>query len=475
MAERFVSAIGGYLPLLRFDRKNGLSALGWTGLGGPRGGRRAVAGWDEDPLTMAVEAARGLTAPAPDRLVLASTSGYFIERSQAVLAVDALALPATTRTADAAGSRRAGTGAMLAALEGAGDWVVAAGEKRFAEAGSAQHLLFGDGAAAVRIGDRGAARCIATHSLAHDLVDIYATRDHPAPYAFEERFVRDTAVTEVLVPAIRAALAAAGVTAQQLKAVAVAEPLPGVWPAVGRALGIALPNLATELSERAGDLGAAHPLFALALAFARAAPGDVVLCAGFGSGCDVAVFEVLEEVPGARAVAALLGQGALLADYTRFLSLTGNLDLAWGMRAEFEQKAQASVLGRGGRDIHGFIGGRDSLGNVQFPKTAMPVNPALSAAETLADVRLADDIGRIVSATADRLNFTPDPPFDFGLVQFGNGARVMMEFTDRPASGFAVGDRVAMRFRIKGQDRRRGFRTYFWKAAPVERPGLEEG
>jgi len=58
-------------------------------------------------------------------------------------------------------------------------------------------------------------------------------------------------------------------------------------------------------------------------------------------------------------------------------------------------------------------------------------------------------------------------------VQFANGARVMMEFTDADAKSLAVGDPVAMRFRVKAFDRRRGFRTYFWKAAPVARPGLE--
>jgi len=474
MPERCVSAIAGYLPLLRIDRKAASAALRWSGLGGGVGGRRAVAGWDEDALTMAVEAAREVAPLSPDRLILASTSGYFTERSQAAMAVDALALPRSIRTGDAAGSRRAGTSAMLTALEGREEWVVAAGEKRFAKAGSAQHLLFGDGAAAVRIGDEGAARLVGSASLAHDLVDIYATRDHPEPYAFEERFVRDTAA-EVISAAIRSALSAAGLTAAALKAVAVAEPLPNTWPAIARALGITVPNAATLVLERVGDLGAAQPLLALAVAFAYAQPGDLVLCAGFGSGCDAMIFEVAGEVPGARAAAALLGDGVALTDYSRFLSLTGNLDLAWGMRSEFEQKTQASVLERGGRDVHGFIGGRDSLGNVQFPKTAMPVNPALSGSEALQDVRLADSTGRVISATADRLNFTPDPPFDFGLVQFDNGARVMMEFTDRPASGFAVGDRVRMRFRIKGQDTRRGFRTYFWKAAPVDRPALENG
>ena len=148
------------------------------------------------------------------------------------------------------------------------------------------------------------------------------------------------------------------------------------------------------------------------------------------------------------------------------------IDIDWGMRAEFMQKAQATVLERVGRDTIGFIGGRDSQGNVQFPKGAIPVNPAISGSEQLEDVRLADDQARIISVTADRLNFTPDPPFDFGLVQFENGARVLMEMADRPADGFTVGQLVRMRLRIKSMNRGLGFRTYFWKAAPVQRPHL---
>jgi hydroxymethylglutaryl-CoA synthase len=142
------------------------------------------------------------------------------------------------------------------------------------------------------------------------------------------------------------------------------------------------------------------------------------------------------------------------------------------VRSEFEQKAQATVLERYGRDMIGFIGGRDAKGNVQFPKSRIPVRPDADGPEPLEDVRLADELGRIVSVTADRLNYTPDPPFWFGLAQFDNGARVMMEFTDVDARGLSVGDRVRMRLRVKSRDRRRGFRTYFWKAAPAERPTL---
>src|SRR4029077_16481145 len=131
-----------------------------------------------------------------------------------------------------------------------------------------------------------------------------------------------------------------------------------------------------------------------------------------------------------------LRRGTVLKDYIRFLSLSGNLDLDWGPRSELEQKTAAPVLERYGRLVLGFVGGRDSTGNVQFPKTRIPVNPDADPAVALADVRLADETARIQSLTADRLNFTPDPPFNFGLVQFANGARVLMEFCDAPDGGF---------------------------------------
>jgi 3-hydroxy-3-methylglutaryl CoA synthase/uncharacterized OB-fold protein len=472
--ERFVHSVSGYLPLLRLQRKAAVAALRWSGLGGPREGTRAVAGWDEDALTLAVEAARALTQPgAPDELIFASTSAYFTERAQSVLVADALALPRALRTQDVAGTRRCAISALLRALEGHGSAIVTAGEKRETQAGSAQQLAYGDGGAACRIGDEGGARYLAGISLSHDLIDVYASRDHPTPYAYEERFVREAAVSKILRPAIEAVCTKAGIAPGTIAFAAVAEPVAGSYAVLAKAAGLTAPNLATELAARAGDLGASHALYAFGLALDRAKPGDIMLLAGFGSGCDAMLFEMVEPMPGAAAMAAMVTEGQILSDYVRFLNLSGSIDLAWGMRAETVQKAQATVIDRYGRDMIGFVGGRDSLGNVQFPKSRIPVNPALHAPEALSEVRLADDQATVVSITADRLNFTPDPPFDFGLVQFDNGARVMMEFADRPPQGFAVGDRVTMRLRIKAMDRRLGFRSYFWKAVPAGRPPLE--
>ena len=434
-------------------------------------GFRAVAGWDEDALTLAVEAAR--VAPrAPNVAVFASTSAPFIERSHAGLLIDGLGLPSETRGRDVSGSRRCAVSALLDACLGDGETLVAAGERRPGRPGSPAHLAQGDGGAAAFVGEGAAARLIGWANLSHDLVDVYASREHPEPYAYEERFVREIAVADVIAPTIEAALVHAGVAPGDIAHVSVHEPLPGAWREIAKASGIAAPNHASEVAEKLGDLGAAHALFGFALGCARAKPGDRILMAGFGGGCEALVFELQTPMPGAESAEETLRQGLAFGDYVRFLSLDGALELDWGVRSEFEQKAQATVLERTGRDMIGFVGGRDLKGNVQFPKSRIPVRPDADGPEPMEDVRLADEEARIVSVTADRLNCTPDPPFWFGLAQFDNGARVMMEFTDADARGFSVGDRVRMRLRVKSHDRRRGFRTYFWKAAPVERPLL---
>jgi 3-hydroxy-3-methylglutaryl CoA synthase/uncharacterized OB-fold protein len=471
MKSEFVSAMGTYLPRLRLDRKAAAQALKWSGQALPREGRRAVCDWDEDPVTLATEAARGLHPPAGAALIFASTSAPFYERAQASLVADALSLPLNTRGNDVSGSRRCAASALIAALESGAPALVTSGERRPVRPGASSQLLFGDGGAAALTGTSGA-RLLTSASISTDFVDSFASRGHPDAYSAEERFVRD-AGAEMVASAIERACGAAHIAPSAIAHAAVVEPASGCYKAVSTKLGLKAPNHSAVLAQAAGDLGAAHPLFALALAFGAAQIGDIVLFSAFGSGCEVALFKLESAVLGADATANTLHHGAVLTDYVRFLNLTGELDFDWGPRAEIEQKAQPTVLSRNGRDMLGFVGGRDRHGNVQFPKSRIPVSPNAEGPEPLEDIRLADELATIISFTADRLNYTPDPPFYFGLVQFDNGARVMMEFVDIEREVLKVGDRVRMRLRIKSLERKRGFRTYFWKAAPVARLGLE--
>ena len=173
-----ITAIGGYIPLLRMERSVAAREFGWSGLGMPKAGFRGVSDWDEDALTMAVEAARGVCADPPAALRFVSTSAYFTDRAQSAIMLDALALPRSVRTSDFANSRRAGTSALIDALLASSAEVIAASEKRQAKAGSAAHLAFGDGAAAVRTGDDGGAVLAGHASVTHDFVDRYSSVDH---------------------------------------------------------------------------------------------------------------------------------------------------------------------------------------------------------------------------------------------------------------------------------------------------------
>ena len=474
MAQASLKSVSAYLPLLRFDRKVARGELRWAGMGGSGKGRRAVAGWDEDALTMAVEAARmAFSESSVDSVVFASTSTPFRDRAMAGLVAEALRLDPGIAALDAAGSRRAAVTALMKALRGNGSELIAAGEKRAAAPGSAQHLNWGDGAGAALVGPGdGIARLLGSATVNADLLDVFTDAEHGLPYGAEDRFVRDQAVGDIYVPAIRAALAEAGVAAGDIALAVVPEPVDGIYKAVAKACGLKAENVCPEIAAQAGELGAAMPLFGLALALERAEIGQKLLLAGFGNGADVLVLEVTGKSAGGAG--DMLRRGAVLSSYSRFLHLTGALALDWGPRSEVNQKVSASTLLRHGRDMHGFVGGRDAGGNVQFPKTPIPVRPDAQGPEAYEDVALADVPAKVVSITADRLNFTPDPPFHFGLVQFDNGARVAMEHCDIEGASPEVGDAVRMRFRIKAIDRQRHFRTYFWKAAPVARPEIPQ-
>src|SRR5690606_29975294 len=108
-------------------------------------GERAMANWDEDSVTMAVEAARDCLAGA-DRtriasVFLASTTMPFEDRQNAGIAAAALNLPEEVATLDIAGSQRAGTSGLLAALAAAeradaGEVLFLTADKRATKAGA---------------------------------------------------------------------------------------------------------------------------------------------------------------------------------------------------------------------------------------------------------------------------------------------------------------------------------------------------
>ena len=109
-----ISAIGAYVPKYRLARS--LFAQAWGSGGGP--GERAVASYDEDTLSLAVNAAvdaiNAHGRDGIDAVYFASTTAPYREKSSAALVTAAADLGTNVRTADFGGSLRAGAMALHA-------------------------------------------------------------------------------------------------------------------------------------------------------------------------------------------------------------------------------------------------------------------------------------------------------------------------------------------------------------------------
>ncbi len=484
-ADIGILAYGGYVPQFRLRRGAMAAATGWANpaLRGLAAGERAVANWDEDSITMAVEAARDALADRKREdiggLVFASTSAPFADRLNAGVVAGGLCLSRSVFALDVGGSQRAGIAALLtgAALARSGGYpvLVAAAEERTAKPAGPLEFANGDAGAAVLIGAGTGvlARILAAHSVTNDFVGHWRSAGQRHDYQWEERWVREQGYARIVPEAVGGALAAAGLRPTDVTSFILPSPLRAVESAVAKTAGIPDSAVAQSLGKQMGFAGCAQALLMLARALETARPGDRLLVAGFGNGCDAVVLEATGAITDARpkrGVSGWLAQGEPSDDYLRYLSFKGEVEIDWGPRAEFGNKFALTAEYRASRDTLGFVGGRDrQTGVVQFPKTPVSVAPGAGALAAYDDVSLAELPARVVSMTADWLTYHPSPPFYFGLVQFDNGARVMMEFVDVRNGSLAVGASVTMMFRIKEIDRNRAYRHYFWKATPAGR------
>jgi 3-hydroxy-3-methylglutaryl CoA synthase len=477
MANDFgILSFGAYLPRARMQRKAVAAANGWfaPGLKGLGKGERAIGNWDEDTITMAVEAARDclgdLDRTALKQVVLASTTHPFDDRQNATVVATALHLPSALRTSDAAGSLRAGTGALIAALQGRDRTLVVASDMRRAKAGSTQEMQYGDGAAAMLVGEGApVARLLGAHTESVDFVHQYRMHDRNSDYGWEERWIRDEGYLKLVPRAVGALLKRCGVEPGAVAHFCMPGTLSKVQAAVAKKCGLAETAVRDALGATVGDTGAAHALLMLAAALEDAKPGDRVLVAGFGEGCDVLLLEV-----GSGQGAAKRGVKGALADrreesnYLRWLSFTGTIDLERGMRAEVDKATAMTVLYRNRDMIEGLVGGKcRACGTVQYPRQRYCVNPACNALDSQDDYVFSERTGKVISYTADGLTYSPDPPTYFGMVQVDGGGRMLMDFTEVDPASMDVGLPVRMVFRIKDADSNRGFVRYFWKAAPA--------
>lgn len=474
-ADFGILAVGAYVPKNRLPKTVIADANRWfaPSLWAKADDRRSFCNWDEDALTMAVEAGRaglaGHDASEVTAIELASTSLPFADRSNAGVVREALDLGNPTRVQDTAGSLRAASTALerLLSTPDNGAALLVASDCVDARPASGQEMSFGHGAAAVLIGPgEPIARMIGSARLHQDFVDHYRASTERFEYALEPRWTRDAGYRDQVIAVLDEALSSSRTSAADVTRLAISAP-GGLSRAVGKSLAKTLTtsDSASALESKVGFCGAAQPLLALVDALESSSAGDTVVLVSLGQGVDVLVFQVTRPTE-AKSLADAVAVSADEDNYTRYLALRGILPLETGIRAERDNRTSQSAFWRKHEAITAFKGGRCSAcGTLQFPPSKICVNCGKEGTQALE--RLADIEGHVRSFTEDWLAYTPRPPLVFGNVGFRDGANVMMEFTDVEPGQLEVGSPVSMQFRIKDFDERRHFRRYFWKPAPI--------
>ncbi|MGV3573182.1 MAG: hydroxymethylglutaryl-CoA synthase family protein [Ramlibacter sp.] len=477
-----ITGFGGYVPRLRLSRQAVAQANAWYApqFGG-RKGTRAMAGYDEDSITMAVAAARDCLGPGEDRshvrsVFLASDTLPFAERLNAGVVAGALTLAEDIEAIDMGGTQRAALSAITQAVarvqSGGGDALVLAADNRQTRAGSAQELEYGDAAAAVLVGsDKVLAEYLGGAALTVDFVDHFRAAGEDIDYHWEERWVRDEGIARLGPRAIGAALEKAGLQAAEVDHFIFPSTFAKMDAQLARACGIRAEAVVDNLAATVGDSGLPHGLLLLAHVLERARPGQAIVLAQFGSGAQALVFRVTDAIAGfrpARGVGQWLARGVEERNYTKFLSFKGQLALERGMRGEQDKKTALSTAWRHRSALLGLVAGRcEVTGSVHFPPSRLSYDQGKPLQDTQRPYKLADRQARVLSWSAEYLSYHPAPPHHYGQVDFDGGGRLLMDFTDLDIGEVDAGTAMEMVFRVKDIDERRGFTRYFWKATPV--------
>jgi len=477
-----ITSYGGYVPRYRLDRSLIYNALGWMAPGnaGLARGEKAVAGFDEDSLTMAVaagiDALSGMDRGNVEALCFASTSMPYKERLNAGIVKSALGLSDQISAADFSSGIKAGTTALLYALdsvkaERSRSTLVCASDIRLGRPASPQEMIFGDAAAALLVGRENViAEFKGSFSTSHDFVDHYRGEFAKYDRQWEDRWIRDMGITELIPEAINGLLDKYRLKIGDFAKIVYPCHYAAARKKLGKILGIAPEAEQTNFQTEIGESGTPHALVMLVSALEKSNPGDKILVLSFGSGCDVLYFEVTENIKklGRRkGISGSLANRAELDNYTKYLVWRDILPVEIGLRSEEDLWTRWSALWRKRKEVLGLFGSKcKKCGTVQYPPQKICVNPDCGASYEMEEFGFSDKVGTISSYTGDNLAASFNPPSIYGQIEFEGGGKFMFDFTDCDLDSLSTGMTVAMSFRRKYNDKKRDISGYFWKAVP---------
>jgi 3-hydroxy-3-methylglutaryl CoA synthase/uncharacterized OB-fold protein len=463
-----IVSYGSYIPYRRLKRA-AIAAV----LGSPAGrGERAVASFDEDSVSMAVEALRDALKAAPDAvpsiLLFATTTAPYAEKLNAAIIGAATRLPAEIRAADLTGSTRAGLSGLLQAIDASragGYAAITMGDARLAAPEGRAEQQTGDGAAAFVIGpESGIAEVEASASLTREFLDNWRAPGERFGHSWEERFALTQAYAPLFQKVVSTVLERASVKPADLARIILDAPNPRAADEFARALKLEPAKIGDTLALTVGQTGAAHPGLMLTGALQSTKPGDRILVVGVADGADAIVLRVNPDATSFRPVHSV---GRMIeskgdVSYASYLKWREILPTEPPRRPDPERPAAPPML-RAEKWKYGLIGSRcTACGTPQLPPQRVCVK--CRERDKMEPYPFADRVGRIATYALDRLAYSLNPPVVNVVVDYVGGGRFLCEMTDCEPEKVAIGDEVEMTFRrLYSAD---GIHNYFWKARP---------
>ncbi len=464
-----IVSYGTYIPFNRLQRSVIAEVLGTRG----GKGEKAVASYDEDTATMAVEASRaclaGRDTTGISSLFFATTDPPYQEKLNAATVHAALDLPRTVRALDLGCSVRAGIGALIAARDAAaagGTALAAMSDIRIGAPEGAVELSGGDAAAAFLLGTQDViAEVVATYSETLEYLSTWRLPGERYARAWEERFSLTQAYVPLLGNAAKGLLAKAGIGPDQLAAVVLDAPNPRAIAAVAKGAGLEPQQIVDGRAESVGHAGAAQAGVMLASALDKASPGDYIAVLSVSDGVDAVLLRATDAIAGyepARSVDSLVASGRDDLSYAAYLKWRGILETEPPRRPDPERPAAPPSF-RSERWKFAFVGCQcEACGTYHLPPHIVCVK--CGERGRMKDVPFADRQAVVRTFTLDRLAFTPQPPMVVAVIDFEGGGRVQSEYTDCDPAKVSIGDSVEMTFRRLFTAA--GVHNYFWKARP---------
>jgi len=465
-----ITAYGVYVPLHRL----GPDTKGWYGRG-----ERSVAGFDEDPITMAVTAAMncldGKKRTLVDGLYFASTTSPYLQKQAAATVATALDLPRNILTLDSTNSLRAGTIALRHAVDtikagSARQILVVAADMRVPQPHSELEQTFGDGSIALLIGDTDVSVSIEdSYSISDEILDEWHMSGEKFIRTWENRFVNEEGYLSVLKEAVSGLMTSSGLNITDFARAAFYAPDAKRHRNMANALGL---NLKTQVQDGMfgimGNTGTAFALMTLSAALEEAKVGDKILLANYGDGADALYLQATEQINQIKCTRTLnkyLQSKRILDDYVNtYAHWRGLINIApAARRPQLEEISSSAAWRERDKNIR-FLGVKcKNCGYPQHPPQRICTR--CQTRDQFEPYRFSDKKASIFTYASDYLSNSPDPPLVSAIVNFEGGGRIMIPVVDRDISQLQLGMPVEMTFRRLYTVE--GINNYNWCCTPV--------